>query len=289
MPDPLLDPSTLEYLRRLRVAAGRVRGAAVRGERQSRTFGAGQEFGAHRPYAQGDDLRRVDWNVYGRLGQLVLKLYEAPGRLRVLLALDDAPTMDFGQANKWLAARRALAAVGVLALAGAEQVLFASFSDRRVLACDAGGESRLLEALGAAQVAPAANPRPAALLESLAVRSRDTVLVTATDFQAREGPLALLRESRRQGGRAAALAVYAREELEPALKGDSCLRPAGGGEVRLRADERALELYRAEVRGYRQAVARAVTATGAALLDLESTDSLQPLLAGLASLGLLEK
>ena len=70
----LFDEATLARLRKMRMAAGRVRRGSARGDRLSRQFGAGQEFGQHRPYSHGDDLRRVDWNVYGRLGQLFLKL-----------------------------------------------------------------------------------------------------------------------------------------------------------------------------------------------------------------------
>jgi uncharacterized protein (DUF58 family) len=122
MTQALFDEATLTRLRNLRKAAGRVQRGGARGERLSRQFGAGQEFGAHRPYAHGDDLRRVDWNVYGRLGQLFLKLFEQPGQLRVLLVADDAPTKDFGVHNKWVGARRVLAAVGLIALSGAERV-----------------------------------------------------------------------------------------------------------------------------------------------------------------------
>ncbi|MCL4731552.1 MAG: DUF58 domain-containing protein [Planctomycetes bacterium] len=79
---PLLTERELTRLRRLRLAGARVVRASARGERAARALGAGQEFAAHRAYARGDDLRRVDWNVYGRLGQLFVKLFEAPGRWR---------------------------------------------------------------------------------------------------------------------------------------------------------------------------------------------------------------
>ncbi|MCZ7607305.1 MAG: DUF58 domain-containing protein [Planctomycetota bacterium] len=143
----LFDEATLTRLRRLRLAAGRVQRGGARGERLSKQFGAGQEFGAHRPYTMGDDLRRVDWNVYGRLGQLFLKLFEQPGQLRVLLVADDAPTMDFGRHDKWLAARRVLAAIGLIALEGSEKVLLASLGRPQPVQFDGTGEARLLQLL----------------------------------------------------------------------------------------------------------------------------------------------
>lgn len=286
MPEPLFDDATLSRLRRLRLAAGRVQRGAARGERLSKQFGSGQEFGAHRAYVHGDDLRRVDWNVYGRLGQLFLKLFEQPGQLRVLLVADDAPTMDFGEHSKWLAARRALAAVGMIALSGAERVLVSRLSDKRAEVFDGTGEARMIEYIAGLRVSEGATAAAArAMFET---RGRDSVLVLASDFQQREPPLAMLKEARRHGARAVAVSIHAAEELNPQLSGFSQLQPVGAEAVKLRVDENVLQAYHEELTAWREGTRRAVHALGAAMIELDSAEPVEPLVVDLARAGVVK-
>jgi uncharacterized protein (DUF58 family) len=286
MTEPLFDEATLARLRNLRFAAGRVQRGAARGERLSRQFGAGQEFGAHRAYAHGDDLRRVDWNVYGRFDQLFIKLFEQPGQMRVLLVGDDAPTMDFGLHNKWLAARRVLGAVGLIALSGAERVLVSRMSDSRAEVFDGTGEARLLDTVAALRLSDVP-PNPAARAQ-LQARGRDSVLVLASDFQDRDSPLALLREARRCGARAVAVCIHAAEELNPELAGFTRLQPVNAGDLKLRVDDRVLDAYREELAAWREGTRRAVHAAGAALIELDSADSIEPLVVDLIRAGVVK-
>lgn len=282
----MFDQATLTRLRRLRLAAGRVQRGGARGERLSKQFGAGQEFGAHRPYTMGDDLRRVDWNVYGRLGQLFLKLFEQPGQLRVLLVADDAPTMDFGAHDKWLAARRVLAAIGLIALEGSEKVLLASLGRPQPVQFDGTGEARLLQLIEEMPLRSGVG-NGAPLRGLFETRGRDSVLVLVSDFQEREPLIQLLRDARRSGVRAIAISIAAEEELNPSLEGFSRLQAIGGGETKLRVDERVLQAYREEVQHYRQSVAKAVHAAGAALIELDSADPIEPLIVDLMRAGVL--
>jgi uncharacterized protein (DUF58 family) len=283
---PLFDETTLNRLRRLRLSAGRVQRGGARGERLSRQFGAGQEFGAHRPYTQGDDLRRVDWNVYGRLGQLFLKLFEQPGQLRVLLVADDAPTMDFGEHNKWLAARRVLGAVGLIALEGSEKVQLARLGATEPVNFDGTGEARLLQLLEDMPVRTG-EARPGLASALFERRGRDSVLVLVSDFQDREPLVGLLRDARRKGVRAIAISVAALEELNPSIDGFSKLQAIGAGETRMRVDERVLAAYREEVHAWREGVTRAVHAAGAAFIEVDSADPIEPLIVDLMRAGVL--
>jgi uncharacterized protein (DUF58 family) len=282
----LFDETTLTRLRRLRLSAGRVQRGGARGERLSRQFGAGQEFGAHRPYTQGDDLRRVDWNVYGRLGQLFLKLFEQPGQLRVLLVADDAPTMDFGDHNKWLTARRVLGAIGLIALEGSEKVQLARLGAPEPVNFDGTGEARLIQILEDMPVRTG-EPKPGLAAALFEKRGRDSVLVLVSDFQNREPLVGLLRDARRSGVRAVAISVAALEELNPSIDGFSKLQAIGGGETRMRVDERVLAAYREEVHTYREGVTRAIHAAGAAFIEVDSADPIEPLIVDLMRAGVL--
>ncbi len=109
----LFDPSERSRLDRLAILARRaVRGQTV-GERRSRRLGTGGEFADHRSYVLGDEPRYVDWNVYGRLGDLVVKRFEAETSVDVLLLVDRSPSMS---GSKSAAARRLAGALGHVAL-----------------------------------------------------------------------------------------------------------------------------------------------------------------------------
>ena len=109
----LFTPADRARLDRLALRTRRtMRGEAV-GERRSRRIGAGGEFADHRTYAPGDDLRYVDWNVYFRHGDLVVKRFETVETVDVLLLVDRSPSME---GSKALAARRLAGAIAHVAL-----------------------------------------------------------------------------------------------------------------------------------------------------------------------------
>src|SRR5690606_25882652 len=72
---PLLDPEFLAKLEQLELVSRKIFVGRMKGERRSRRRGSSVEFADHRNYSVGDDLRHIDWNVYGRLDKLFLKLF----------------------------------------------------------------------------------------------------------------------------------------------------------------------------------------------------------------------
>jgi uncharacterized protein (DUF58 family) len=63
------------------------------GERRSRMSGSGGEFLEFRAYEPGDELRRVDWNVYARTGRLFSKVYHSERAARVYAVIDTSASM----------------------------------------------------------------------------------------------------------------------------------------------------------------------------------------------------
>lgn len=115
MPDPdIFDAAFLRQLEALDEALLRLRGQAGEGiARHGRAIGS-SEFRGHRPYAHGDDLRRLDWNAYGRLGKFFMREYERERAEHVTLLVDVSRSMAPGR--KHVLARRAAAAMAYLAL-----------------------------------------------------------------------------------------------------------------------------------------------------------------------------
>src|SRR5712691_676496 len=108
----LLAPELLRRLEQFQLLAQRRSKSTAKGERRSKARGQSVEFADYRNYAHGDDFRYLDWNLYGRLDRLFLKLYEEERELPVRIFLDASESMTFGEPRKFDVARQVAAAVG---------------------------------------------------------------------------------------------------------------------------------------------------------------------------------
>src|SRR5213080_3797424 len=122
MADTLLTPALLRRLEQFQLLAARRAKSSAKGERRSRTRGQSVEFADYRTYVHGDDFRYLDWNLYGRLERLFLKLYEEERELPVRIFLDASESMTFGEPRKFDFARQVAAAIGYVALSGFDRV-----------------------------------------------------------------------------------------------------------------------------------------------------------------------
>ena len=91
-----LDPATLNSIAGLDLIAKTVVDGFVAGLHRSPDFGFSQEFAEYRAYAQGDDLRHVDWNVFARTDRCYLKRYRGETNTQLLVLLDTSASMGFG-------------------------------------------------------------------------------------------------------------------------------------------------------------------------------------------------
>jgi uncharacterized protein (DUF58 family) len=107
---------------RLTFVSQRTARAGLGGEHRSRHPSPSTDFVDYRPYHPGDDFRRIDWNVYGRLGTLQLKLTEGRERLDVVLLLDCSGSMGCGASDKLEFAARLVAALGYVGMSRADMV-----------------------------------------------------------------------------------------------------------------------------------------------------------------------
>src|SRR3989304_10092692 len=84
----LLDPEFMSRLERLDIVSRKIFAGRTKGERRSKRKGQSVEFADYRNYVVGDDLRFLDWNIYGRLERLFIKLFFEEEDLHVSLLLD---------------------------------------------------------------------------------------------------------------------------------------------------------------------------------------------------------
>lgn len=100
----------------------------VAGSHLSRTSGNSLDFRDFREYSPGDDLRRVDWNVYRRSGHLFLRRFEHPTTTPLHILLDTSESMFVETPSRYAAAARVTAAVAAAALREHDGVSIVPFS-----------------------------------------------------------------------------------------------------------------------------------------------------------------
>jgi len=113
----------LQKLDRLSLQLGRDLISGLMGEHLAARRTSGIEFADYRQYSPGDDLRRVDWNAYARLGSLHVRQSQAEHDTVLYMLVDGSPSMEFGRPTKFLLARRLAAALGYIALAHLDGVV----------------------------------------------------------------------------------------------------------------------------------------------------------------------
>ncbi len=97
-----LDPKVLARISRLDLIARTVVDGFVAGLHQSPHLGVSTDFAEHRPYMPGDDVRRIDWRLWGRTDRLYVKEFEAETNADVMLLIDVSASMDFASESSVL-------------------------------------------------------------------------------------------------------------------------------------------------------------------------------------------
>jgi uncharacterized protein (DUF58 family) len=94
-----IDPKVLLRIQNLELVARTVVEGFVQGLHRSPYMGFSVDFAAYRQYMPGDEIRRIDWNVFSRSDRLYIKLYEGETNTRVLVVLDMSGSMNYGSGD----------------------------------------------------------------------------------------------------------------------------------------------------------------------------------------------
>ena len=137
----------LARLEKLHLVAKRLNWGNSRGEHPTARRGYSLEFSDYRKYDRGDDLRYVDWNVYGRLDRLLLKVFTAEEEMNLYLLVDASGSMAGSNQTKMDFAKRVAAALGYIGLKAHDRVGALSFSDDVVSHIPLGRSRRQILAL----------------------------------------------------------------------------------------------------------------------------------------------
>ncbi len=241
------DETFLRRLETLRVVTRRAAEGVWRADRRARRRGSGMEFADHRDYAAGDDLRLVDWNLYGRLERPLVRLFEEDEDLAIDVLVDASASMGLGAPPKLDLAAQVAAALAYVGLAGLDRVAVTTLAETLGDgAPPARGRAQILpmlrflggvEARGRTSLAAAARA-------FVARRRRRGLVILVSDFYDPAGyreALDLLRFARFE---VVVIQISAPDEVHPALHGELTVRDAETGEVReLVASSAAIAAY----------------------------------------------
>jgi uncharacterized protein (DUF58 family) len=199
-----LDPQTLARVRSLELEARLVVEGYLSGMHRSPYHGFAVEFAQHREYVPGDDIKHIDWKVYGRSERFYLKQYEQDTNLVGWLLVDASESMKYGsgEISKYDFACKAAAALAYLIVNQSDSVGLATFDSQvRHFLKPSGQTSHLKEVLHVLTRGPGpAKTRVVDVLNDLAerIRRRGLVMLFSDLFDEPTEILAGLRHLRYQ-------------------------------------------------------------------------------------------
>jgi uncharacterized protein (DUF58 family) len=261
----LLDEEFIARLRQLEMVSRKIVAGKMKGERRSKRRGQSTEFADFRPYVPGDDIRFLDWNIYGRLDRLFLKLFLEEEDLPVSFLIDRSPSMRFGDPDKFDYAKRVVAALAYIALHNYDRVRVAAFSDRVTSVFGpARGQvqaRRLLQVMEDLEPADGTTTDLARGCRDFAVERRlSGIVIFVSDFFDRRGFEGALRYLLSGGPTSEVyiLHILAPQEIEPTVTGDLKLVDVEDGveaDVSISAPllkvyRRNLDAFRAEIKDF---------------------------------------
>jgi uncharacterized protein (DUF58 family) len=125
----LFDSDFLKKLEYLSLISKRVFRGSLMAQRRTMQLGTGVEFSDHRQYNPGDDYRYLDWNLFARFNQLLLKRFQEEEDLHCYFLVDCSRSMAFGDPPKFDFARRVAAALAYVALADLDRIAVTAFAN----------------------------------------------------------------------------------------------------------------------------------------------------------------
>ena len=130
-PSQFLDPKVLARIDNLELLARTVVDGFINGLHHSPYFGLSVDFAEHRQYVPGDDIRRIDWRVYGRTDRFYVKEYEADTNANFSVLFDISKSMDYssGGISKFDYGRYLAACLSYFSRQQRDRVGMVSFDD----------------------------------------------------------------------------------------------------------------------------------------------------------------
>ena len=277
----LLDPKFMARLDSLDVLSRRILRGQIQGERRSKRRGHSAEFADHRPYVVGDDLRFVDWNIYGRLDQFFLKLFLEEQDLTVHLLVDASASMSMGDPSKELLAKRLAAALGYVSLVNNNRLTIGLFGDgMRVQLANMRGRNYLSAVAEMLLTTECDGPSDfeKACCDVAGGRIGAGVTIIVSDFLFKLGYESALRRLIGARHDLYVIQILSPQEIEPELTGDLKLLDVEDDDTaEITVSSALIKYYKRNLAAYCEELRNFCTQRGAVYVRANSADSVESL------------
>ena len=250
----LLTPDFMQKLDALEILSRKIFTGTIKGERRSKRQGESVEFADYRNYVVGDDLRFINWNIYARLEKLLLKLFLEEEDLNVSVLFDMSRSMDWGNPNKGLYAKRVAAALAYIGLVRMDRVNLYGYNSTIVHEM-VGIRGRrftgqVMKFLEGIEFQGASHFSNAARRFALRHRGKGVVLVLS-DFMDKGGYADGIRYLLSRDLDLYVIQVLSPEEIDPTLRGDLKLKDIEDEDVaEVSISDALLKRYKANLESY---------------------------------------
>lgn len=277
----LLDPQFMARLDSLDVLSRKILQGKLQGERRSKRRGQSVEFADHRAYVVGDDLRFVDWNIYGRLDQLFLKLFLEEQDLTVHILADTSASMGVGEPSKDRFARRLAAALGYISLVNNNRLTVSLFGDGvRAQLANARGRSHLpqLAEMLLTTECDGFSDFEKACHAAAAGRFGSGVTIVVSDFLFKQGYENALRRLIGDRYDLYVIQVLSPQEIAPELAGDLKLLDIEDADMaEITVSSALIKYYQRNLAAYCRELSDFCTQRGAVYVRVNSVDAIESL------------
>jgi uncharacterized protein (DUF58 family) len=278
-----LSPELLRALERLLIPSRRPVLGATAGQRLSRRHGSSLDLADYRAYAPGDDIRRLDWSAYARLGRLFMRLYAAEEDACATLWVDTSASMAWDEQAKLGTALSVAGALSFLALAAEDRAACVGFSSRVVGRAGPVRGKRSAQRLWSALLdLPSGGGTDWAVVATAARSLPKGVAVVISDFLCDPREIRpALSALRAAGNEVHLVQVLSPEEVTPSLQGELRLVDSESGRVlELTASNEVLASYQAERVRHARELSLVAASCGARLASVQGGVPLRQILFG---------
>ncbi len=266
----------LEELDRFQLALKKNSRELREGEQQSATTGQGMIFEDHKKYVPGDDIRKMDWNVYARTEELFIKRFEEEKSITVHVLVDRSSSMDYGKINKYEFASKIGLAIAYMVSNTNDRFRFSVFSET---VTDISSGRRNANMAGLVDTLNGLRKTPESMVErclteyASRIQNKSMVVVISdflTDIEGIEAGVERLK-----GTDTVLVNTLDVTELDPDFEGDAILKdPESDSTLRTYLSRRTKEGYQDRLEEHTDRIEEIAERNGARYIKLSTGDDI---------------
>lgn len=247
----------------------------AQGGRKSKAKGMSVEFSDFREYAPGDDFRRVDWNAYGRLDKLFIKVFmeEREGIFNIFL--DKSKSMDYGKINKKKTALQLGAALSYIALNNLDRVQFNLIENDKISMLQGGtgkrGFQSILKQLEQVDFEGSTNMGSSIIKKKISNRGVSIIISDFFDNNGIESIEKALKYLAYKKQQIILIQVLCNEEINPSIENEVTLVDSESNEkVKLNLNNKVIASYKEALKNFNKQLESLALKYGGTFISVES-------------------